>query len=80
MRLKFIVQDFILQPLFPSEIKNQANADGRHECPKVIIPIMPVQFRHVVEVHAIDPHQEREGHEDGGDDGEHPHHVVGAET
>ena len=42
------------------------------------VAIMPLQLRHVLEVHAVDPRQKGEGHEDGGDDGEDLHDLVQA--
>jgi hypothetical protein len=66
----------ISHPLLPSEVDQHENGDNDHHSPKGEVSPRPFQFRHVFEIHPINPGEEGQRHKDGGDDGEHLHDLV----
>src|SRR5450830_410034 len=67
-----------LQPAFLSEICHHHLRLSDHKAPEHEIAVLPLQFRKVFEVHAVDPYQKGQRHEDCADHGQKLHHLVGA--
>ena len=65
------------EPFFALEEEEHGGGDEGHDAPKDEVGGAVVEFGHVVEVHAVDAGNEGERDEDGGEDGEDFHHVVG---
>ena len=59
-----------------AENKEHAQAKGHHQANDYKISILPVQLRHVVEVHPIDAGNDRQGHEHRCNGGKHAHDFV----
>lgn len=55
-----------------------AESDNEHESPDTNIAILPMQLRHVLEIHTVNSNNKSEWYEDGGDDREDAHHFVSA--
>lgn len=74
-----------LKPLLPTEENKHPDAEQNGDAPEGQIAVAPVELRHIprsrgVKVHAVNPSKEGERHEEGRDQREHPHDLVGAEA
>src|SRR5690606_31738059 len=73
-----IAQQRGLQPAPAAEVHQQAEHDHQHQQHDRRVAPGPAQLRHDIEVHAVDPGDEGQRHEQRGKDGQHLHDLVGA--
>ena len=66
-----------LEPALALEVPKHAHCNDEHQNEDGGITPPLLKFRHVPEVHAVEADDERQGNEDGRDDGEHLHHLIG---
>jgi len=68
----------ISHPLFPPKPREHPYSYSYHDPPYHVIPEAPFDFRHVLEVHPVYPHDECQRDENGRDNREHFHDLVHA--
>src|SRR5450631_899428 len=69
-----------LQPPLPPEIDDHCDREPDHEPPEYKVAAAPLQFRHMLEIHAIHADQKGQRHEDGADYGQKLHDFIDAVT
>src|SRR3546814_16176288 len=67
-----------LKEFATAEIPVQRAADRRQQAERVVIAEMPMQLRHVLEVHAVDADDQRQREKDRRQHRQHLHDLVGA--
>ena len=68
------------QPTFSPEEIQECECRGEHDPDRHRIAPFPMQFRHVIKIHAVQTGDKTERHEDGGNDRQCSHDFVRAVT
>ncbi|MNW11089.1 hypothetical protein D3C71_2084490 [compost metagenome] len=58
------------------EPEDHPSAQSQHHSKHYKISIFSIKFRHIDEIHAVNASDQRQGHEDRGDDGQRLHDAV----
>jgi len=70
--------DMLFEPALAVEIPDQSQSDREHDQQYNPVSVVPGQFGHKAEIHAVDTGYQCQGHKDGGDDRQNAQAVVGS--
>lgn len=74
--MQFFLRIGVSEPLFPAEIPEHEQGGDNENDPNSGVSPWVVEFGHEIKVHSVDPGEEGEREENGGDSGEDFHHFV----
>src|SRR5215208_935542 len=71
-----LISEWRLQPLDALEVDVQAGGEPDHDRNRERVPVLPLQLRHVLEVHPVDAGDQRRHRENRRPRGDGPHLLV----